>query len=128
VFIGGTGDFDKYLVTLAAEQLKEFENRVTITILTDLPLDETLRRVANLPRIRSYCSRPFLRMCWRVICSARRDHAGFRSRECSGLRIPRSIHRRGIVGGTSTVSRAHGSQTAEIALKICVEKAPQTFR
>ena len=119
VFIGGTGDFDKYLVTLAAEQLKEFENRVKITYLTDLPLDEILRRVANLPPDTIVLFSTFFK-----------DGAGesfvphdviTQVSEAANVPVYGFLDQyigRGIVGGHLYSVEAHGSQTAEIALKI----------
>ncbi len=47
--INGTIERDKSVEVLFKERLKEFENKVAITYLTDLPLDRLLARVKSLP-------------------------------------------------------------------------------
>ena len=47
--INGTIARDKSAEAVLKQQLRDIENRVEITYLTDLPLDELLTRVANLP-------------------------------------------------------------------------------
>src|SRR5262245_36565303 len=47
--ISGTIQHDGWIAKVFREQLSKFENKVEITYLTDLPLDELLARVKNLP-------------------------------------------------------------------------------
>src|SRR5215510_651426 len=47
--INGTIERDKSVEALYREQLRELEDKVAITYLTDLPLDELLARVKSLP-------------------------------------------------------------------------------
>src|SRR3989442_3583275 len=47
--INGTPGRDKSVETLLKEQFKGFENKVAITYLTDLSLNELIVRVKNLP-------------------------------------------------------------------------------
>src|SRR5262249_15682718 len=47
--INGTIERDKSVEALLKDQFKDFESRVAITYLTDVPLDELLTRVGNLP-------------------------------------------------------------------------------
>lgn len=47
--ISGTIEKDKAVEAILKEHLKAFENRVKITYLTDLPLDDLLSRVKTLP-------------------------------------------------------------------------------
>lgn len=49
VFVSGTSDYDRGLAELARADLKQFEGRIRISYLTDLPLDELLGQVAKLP-------------------------------------------------------------------------------
>ena len=119
VFVGGTSDFDKYLVSSASQQLKVFENRVNITYLNDLPLSEILHRVQNLPPDTV------------VLCSTVfRDGAGesfvphevvSRISETANVPVYGFVDQylgRGIVGGHLYSVEAHGRKAAEIALKI----------
>jgi PAS domain S-box-containing protein len=47
--VNGTIEKDKSIEAILKDHLKEFENRVKITYLTDLPLDDLLARVKTLP-------------------------------------------------------------------------------
>jgi PAS domain S-box-containing protein len=50
IVIGGRSNDDLYCESVARQELREFENRVTISYLTRRPLEEVLQQVANLPR------------------------------------------------------------------------------
>ena len=47
--VGGTSAFDRQLQSAARQQLREFEGRVRVEYLTDLPLGSLLERVSSLP-------------------------------------------------------------------------------
>ncbi|HEX2516881.1 MAG TPA: hypothetical protein VH257_19400, partial [Chloroflexota bacterium] len=49
VLISGTADFDRAMLALARREVAPYAQRVTIEEITDLPLEEVLRRVATLP-------------------------------------------------------------------------------
>lgn len=48
--VGGTGDYDRVWIRNAREHLERLADRYRPTYLTELPLDEILRRVRTLPR------------------------------------------------------------------------------
>ncbi|HKR23053.1 MAG TPA: hypothetical protein VJS17_10680, partial [Pyrinomonadaceae bacterium] len=48
--VSGTPERDKRFEKLSREELAGYENRIRLNYLTDLPLDELLNRVKNLPR------------------------------------------------------------------------------
>ncbi len=47
--VGGTGHFDRHLLTQARGEFQVFESRVSLTYLTELPLDRLLSMVSQLP-------------------------------------------------------------------------------
>ena len=47
--ISGTPEHDKVYETMARSQLKGYENKAAITYLTDLPLEELMVRIKDLP-------------------------------------------------------------------------------
>src|SRR5262249_47620125 len=47
--INGTIEKDKTIEAILQDRLKEFENTVSFTYLTDLPLDDLLAQVKSLP-------------------------------------------------------------------------------
>ena len=47
--VGGVATFDRYLATFARRDLQQFEDRVAITYLFGLSMDDWLKRLANLP-------------------------------------------------------------------------------
>ena len=49
VLVSGTADFDRAMLALARREVAPYAQRVTIEEITDLPLEEVLRRVAALP-------------------------------------------------------------------------------
>jgi ABC-type uncharacterized transport system substrate-binding protein len=49
VLVGGTAETDRLFQRLAREALRPYEGRLELTFLTDLPLDQILTKVANLP-------------------------------------------------------------------------------
>jgi len=49
VFVAGTSDFDKRLLEQASQEFQGLENRVDITYLTQLPMNDLRLRLANLP-------------------------------------------------------------------------------
>ena len=48
VVIGGTSKFDKKILAQAQDQFLSYQNRVTFTYLSELPLDQLLARVSQL--------------------------------------------------------------------------------
>ena len=49
VLVAGTSDFDRAMLALARREVAPYAQRVAIEEITDLPLEEVLRRVAALP-------------------------------------------------------------------------------
>ena len=49
VLVSGTPERDKRFETVARQELAGYENRIRITYLTDLPVDELMNRVKELP-------------------------------------------------------------------------------
>ena len=49
VLVSGTADFDRAMLALARREVAPYTQRATIEEITDLPLEEVLRRVAALP-------------------------------------------------------------------------------
>ena len=47
--VGGTSGFDRQLQAMARRDLEPYANRVQITYLTELTMDELLKKVTNLP-------------------------------------------------------------------------------
>ena len=47
--VGGTSRFDRQLQVIARRDFEPFENRVSITYLTDLAMEDLLKRVSQLP-------------------------------------------------------------------------------
>ena len=49
VVVGGTSEFDKGLLAQAQDQFRSYENRVSFSYLSELPLEQLLARVSQLP-------------------------------------------------------------------------------
>src|SRR5262249_34899262 len=114
-----TSSFDKYMVEQASQQLKEFEGRVAISYLTDLPLKDILKTVSQLPP-------HSVILCATVF----KDGAGqtFVPHEVVSLvsQVANApvygfldqYRGRVIIGGHLSSVEAHGSKAAEVALRI----------
>jgi hypothetical protein len=50
VVIAGKSQDDRYVESLARQELREYESRVAFTYLSGLPLEDALKQVTNLPR------------------------------------------------------------------------------
>jgi PAS domain S-box-containing protein len=118
-FIAGTSGFDREMTALARADLHQVEDRVSITYLTDLPLNDTLERVSHLP--------PDAVVLYAVLF---RDGAGetFDPYEVAALVSQRAdvpvfgffdqYMGRGIVGGEVYSIQAQGEEAADLALRI----------
>jgi hypothetical protein len=100
VFIGGSSAFDRQLTGVATEQLKPYENRVSISYLTDQPLDNILKTVSQLPLTR-LCSTP---LSLRTEPESRSSLTRLRQRISDAANVPvygflDQYLGRGIVGG-----------------------------
>ena len=49
VYIAGTSDFDKMLIEEAMRELRDYEGRLEFTYLTNLPFNDILKEVSQLP-------------------------------------------------------------------------------
>jgi hypothetical protein len=50
VVIAGKSQDDRYVESLARQELREYEGRVAFTYLSGLPLEDVLKQVTSLPR------------------------------------------------------------------------------
>ena len=124
--ISGTQERDRSLEAEAREELKEFESKVAVTYLTDLPADELLATVKRIPersiilyirqsqgdRGKSLNPRDFLTL---ITQSARVPVYG----------IFYSYIGYGVLGGYVTSPDITGAKVAEIALRVASGARPQ---
>jgi PAS domain S-box-containing protein len=118
--ISGSPEHDKRFETVARQELSSFENKVSLTYLTDLSLSELISRTANLP------PRSIALYVWQQAL----DEQGrlLETYEVLGRISPSSAVPiygmgsgnigQGLVGGYLQGPDSNGSQTAEIALRI----------
>ena len=125
--ISGTPARDKAIERDVSRQLKEFKGRVTLTYLTDLPLDRLIATVRSLPRrsIIIYSRQQAQEDTSRVMQQA--DYVDLVSRSA---RVPvygpwRSLLGHGSVGGVVDDREAGATKAAEIVLRIVRGARPQ---
>jgi signal transduction histidine kinase len=125
--VSGTPERDKRFENVARSELQDYENRLTITYLTDLPLAELIAKSKSLPK------RSIMLYLWQQ--SQDSDgrlletydtldrFAPYTSAPIYGMGGGNLGH--GIVGGYLVTSESAGTKTAEIALQIINGKKPQ---
>lgn len=124
--ITGTPERDKALETEVRQELKEFENRVTLTYLTDLPMDELTTRVKNAPArsvilyIRHSVDGPGMTLGPRDVLTLI-----VQSAHVPVYGIADSFVGSGIVGGSVFNTEASASRVAEVALRVANGERPQ---
>src|SRR5256712_563615 len=119
VFVGGTGPTERVWEGLARQAFSKFENRVTFSYLSGLPMSEILTAVATLPKGTVVVLGAFLR-----------DAAGrtFTTQEALSLlagastapiySFGESLLGHGIVGGPLISFEVQGVKAAELGLRI----------
>ena len=124
--ITGTPERDKALETEVRQELKQFENRVTLTYLTDLPMDELTARVKNAPErsvilyIRHSVDGPGMTLGPRDVLTLIAQSANV-----PVYGIADSFVGSGIVGGSVFNTEASASRVGEIALRVANGEKPQ---
>ena len=134
--ISGTLEHDKRIERLARQELESYENRLTITYLTDLSLEELIAKVRNLPEhsIVLHVWQQSQTAQGKVLESA--DLIDSIARSATVPVYSMSFQRAwfapgysndgsGIMGGYITPSAANGSKAAEIVLRILNGTRPQ---
>ncbi|HEY3037410.1 MAG TPA: PAS domain S-box protein [Pyrinomonadaceae bacterium] len=118
--ISGTLQHDKKFETLAREQLRELENRVEITYLTDLPVHELIAKVKKLPErsIVLYVSQQSQDKQETVLESGDIFASIAPSTKVPIYGMTPSVEGRGIIGGYINTPEGCGTGAAEIALQI----------
>jgi PAS domain S-box-containing protein len=135
--VSGTPAHDKLYQTMAESQLKGYENKAAITYLTDLPLQELMARIKNLP------AQSIILYVWQQV----RDEEGKILESPDVLKLIAPLARvplygmsfvnvgRGIVGGYVWTMEANTTRLAEMTLQVAsgtrpsnipVENAPDT--
>jgi signal transduction histidine kinase/ABC-type uncharacterized transport system substrate-binding protein len=125
VLISGTSGFDRRLAAQALGELRGFNDRVTITHLTDLPMREVLRRVAHLPP-RTILLYLTLFRDGDGVSFIPHDAVSLIAEEANApvYGFVDQYLGRGIVGGHLYSLEAHGSRTAELGLRILGGEKP----
>jgi signal transduction histidine kinase len=125
VVVAGTSEFDKGLLAQAQDQFRSYDNRVSISYLSELPLDQLLARVSQLPPgdivlfltlFQDGTGQPFIphEVVERVSSAASVPVYGFLDQYLG----------RGITGGSLYSFTAHGSDTANMVLRLLTGAAP----
>jgi hypothetical protein len=125
VVVAGTSEFDKGLLAQAQDQFRSYDNRVSISYLSELPLDQLLVRVSQLPPgdivlfltlFQDGTGQPFIphEVVERVSSAASVPVYGFLDQYLG----------RGITGGSLYSFTAHGSDTANMVLRLLTGAAP----
>jgi PAS domain S-box-containing protein len=119
VVVAGTSEFDRRVLEQAKKELSAFEDRVTITYLTELPLHEVLKEVSHLP--------PRTIMLFTTLFQDGAGHpfvphdALERISAAASAPVYGSIDQylgRGIVGGSLYSMARQGPETAKLALEL----------
>ena len=125
MFIGGTSEFEARIVEQARREFRPYEDRLTFTYQTALPLRELLAQLANLP--------PHTIVLYSTLF---RDGAGeafvpheVAERISAAATVPvygfvNQYVGRGIVGGHLYSLAAHGQQAAGLARRILAGEQP----
>jgi signal transduction histidine kinase len=125
VVVAGTSEFDKGLLAQAQDQFRSYDNRVSISYLSELPLDQLLVRVSQLrpgdivlflTLFQDGTGQPFIphEVVERVSSAASVPVYGFLDQYLG----------RGIVGGSLYSFTALGSDTAGMVLRLLTGAAP----
>jgi len=125
VVVAGTSEFDKGLLAQAQDQFRSYENRVSFSYLSELPLEQLIAKVSRLqPRdivlfltlFQDGTGQPFIphEVVERVSSAASVPVYGFLDQYLG----------RGIVGGSLYSFTAHGSDTANMVLRLLTGAAP----
>jgi signal transduction histidine kinase len=119
VVVAGKSAFDTQLLATARQEFGAFENRVSFTYLTDLPLERLLTELSQLPAktivlfisfFQDGAGQPFVphEVVARIDAAASAPVYGF---------VDQYIGR-GIVGGAVYSLSAHGTQAAKLVLQV----------
>jgi signal transduction histidine kinase len=125
VVVAGTSEFDKGLLAQAQDQFRSYDNRVSISYLSELPLDQLLARVSQLPPgdivlfltlFQDGTGQPFIphEVVERVSGAASVPVYGFLDQYLG----------RGIIGGSLYSFTALGADTANMVLRLLTGAAP----
>jgi len=125
VVVSGTSDFDEELLAQAQADFRPYENRVSFTYLSELPLEQILAQLSQLPSrdivlfitmFQDGSGQPFVPhdVVERVSGAASVPVYGFLDQYLG----------RGIVGGSLYSFTAHGSDTAGMVLRLLTGTAP----
>lgn len=126
LIISGTPERDKELETEVRQELKEFENRVMLDYLTNLPMDDLIAHVKGAPErslilyIRHSVDGPGMRLGPREVLVLITQAA-----HVPVYGISDSFVGSGIVGGSVFNTEASASKVAEIALRIANGARPK---
>lgn len=126
VVVSGTTDFDKSLLAAAQKEFRPYENRVSFTYLSELPLEQLLARLSHLPHGDIV-----------LFVSMFRDGSGHpvvphevveRVSNAASVPVYAFVDQylgRGIVGGSLYSFTAHGAETAKMVLRLLTGVVPQ---
>jgi signal transduction histidine kinase len=125
VVVAGTSEFDKGLLAQAKDQFRPYENRVSFSFLSELPLEQVLARVSQLQSgdiilfltmFQDGTGHPFIphEAVERISSAASVPVYGFLDQYLG----------RGIVGGSLYSFTALGSETANMVLRLLKGEAP----
>jgi len=125
VVVAGTSDFDTRLLLQAQKEFRPYENRVSFTYLPELPLEQLLSTLSQLPSrdivlyltlFQDGIDRPFVphEVAERVSSAASVPVYGFLDQYLG----------RGIVGGSLYSFTAHGAETAQMVLRLLTGAVP----
>ena len=125
VVVTGTSEFDKELLAQAQDQFRSYENRVSFSYLSELPFDQLLARVSQLPPedivlfltlFQDGTGQPFIP-----------HEAVERISSAASVPVYGSLDQylgRGIVGGSLYSFTSHGSDAANMILRLLTGAAP----
>ncbi len=125
VVVSGTSEFDTQLLAEAQKEFRSYENRVSFTYLSELPLEQLLTTLSRLrPRdivlfvtfFQDGTGHPFVphEVVERVSSAASVPVYSFLDQYLG----------RGIVGGSLYSLTAHGAETAKLVLRLLAGAAP----
>lgn len=125
VVVSGTSAFDAKLRAQAQDEFRPYENRVSFTYLSELPLDQLLVKLSQLPSqnivlfttlFQDGIGQPFVthEVVERISRTASVPVYGFLDQYIG----------RGIVGGSLYSTTAHGVETAKMVLRVLTGAVP----